>query len=228
MQRILSGRPLTPLFSDPLSIGRLLPRADRGWAPPVALPAGCRQVYVAAGREAAGWGFTVIEGGDVGRDLSARVECDTAGRVDMSERTPLEAQLRAVGYALDLLAERRGGLEACPLVVRLTGGVGAVVAGVWDPPEARRIRQGLARQWGAERERRRDQLWLAGWDPVRTYAWGERATALAEHGGLEGFWGDLPTGYSGRGQTPCAARPVMGDGRLPRLLRGVQRRLAVP
>ncbi len=34
--------------------------------------------------------------------------------------------------------------------------------------------------------------------PMR--AWGERATALAEHGGLEGFWGDLPA-------TLVAARP---------------------
>ena len=136
----------------------------------------------------------MVGGGDCLRAHAARQLLDMAGPVIAdapsqgfvgATRPPLGAHLAAVLSALDLLADHFATNGPEPAVLRVGLRAAAETgAGTLDPRSHATLRREILKRWRTVRAVCHGLLWLAGWSPLRGYAWGDRACALAEHARL--------------------------------------------
>ena len=101
-QNLLPDQPMTPLLpAGGLAARRLCVRIE--CAPPTVIPPTTTQVYVAASADGAGFGLTLVRGGDAEYDHTAIHVADASGRAP-DPHTATSACLFAATAALELLA----------------------------------------------------------------------------------------------------------------------------
>ena len=165
------------------------------------------QVYVAASADGAGFGLTLVRGGDAEYDHTAIHVADASGRAP-DPHTATSACLFAATAALELLATE----GPQPLILRLGDrGATAIASGAWQPALHSRLRTALDKQLRATHQRIGQPVWVAGYDASRLMPWGERATAAASYGESHGHWGRLPQPLTAALPTAPATPPWWED-----------------
>ena len=107
----------------------------------------------------------------------------------------LHATLLGVDAALETFGRLRYHDDTAALVVRVgDSDAAAALAGTFVPHGYRslldRVHASLRRARGFR------HVWIAGFDLLVRFPWGERASALAAYGAGYGFFGDLPPSYA--------------------------------
>ena len=181
-QLLLPDLPPGQLALDGLAASRLAPCQEL--APPAVLPPGCRQVYISSKPDGSGWAVCVVTGGDCVLDPHAALLLDATDRVAVVAAPGEDATVCALLDAV--LAAMNRIQDAVPSVLRLpishtSEQAVRLVSRTWDPRPSlyRERRRSLRESWTALCALKGGALYLAGYDPDRRHAWGERCAALA-------------------------------------------------
>ena len=123
---------------------------------------------------------------------------------------PLQATLSALSIALITVESWQD--DDAPVILRIGNSAAlAAVAGTWEAPRAAsRLMSKLLRLLRDTRGRR-SYVWLASYDPLGPYPWGERVSALATYSARAGAWGALPPAFSHVVPRAPATPPWAGD-----------------
>jgi hypothetical protein len=193
---------------------RLVPCREA--SPPPNLPLVCSQAYLALAPRTAtnpsAWSVVVVHGGDGGRDLHATLQYDAAAPVPRATAgghpmDTAESLLYTACQALDMILRDADGGPVTALLrfpqedARAADTAMLVAAGLWDHPKYRRAAADFLRLQRLTLSTPGSSLWFAGWLTTHRYAWGERASAIADHGRL-GAHGHLPTLWDGVPRAP--------------------------
>ena len=178
----------------PAAVSRTRPKAA---SPPAPLPANALVVYTDGagpeswwGRQTAGWGFTVVTGGNGNDDAAADethsrcghvvTDAQQPGYIGAERPTNNTGELTAIAQALEyILADRSGR----PVLVRYDSlYAGNMAAGKWRPRKNKVLVSHVRRLWTRAHTHLHGRLWTSHVYGHSNHQWNDRADALASQG----------------------------------------------
>ena len=172
------------------------PTPQKAQPPPTPLPDATRVVYTDGSgpddpaRGAAGWGFTIVTGGDGIDDkhateqhaASGKVETEptATGHIGATKGTNNTGELSAIAAALEhILTEA----PSRPALLRYDSlYAGMMAAGKWRPRANKALVLHVRRLWDRAHEHLGGALWVAHVRAHSGHKWNDRADELAKHG----------------------------------------------
>ena len=195
---------------QPAANQQAAPLPPKAGPPPAQLPPDTLAIYTdGSGPDrhevAAGWGFTVVTGGDGEADNAAtevhsrcgHVVTDTqdARYLGAERATNNTAELTAIACALRYVCEDQSGR---PVLIRYDSVyAGNMATGIWRARKNLRLVQRVRALWARAHEHLNGRLWAKHVYGHTGHTWNERADELAERG---------------KGGAPANARMGVGNG----------------